>query len=88
MTISLDPQTEASLRAVAEKRQLSVEAYLKEMIEDDAQQLGELDHAGPPAELVRNGPFLAISSPLPPGWDPVKAIEEMRAERDHQVLGM
>ncbi len=32
MTITLDPKTEADLRAVAERRHLSVEAYLAEII--------------------------------------------------------
>ena len=88
MTITLDPHTGACLRAIAQRRHLSVEAYLTEIIALDAQHLSDIDRAGTTAELVRNGHYLAISSPLPPGWDPVKAIEEMRAERDHRVLGL
>ena len=88
MTITLDPQTEASLRAVAELRHVSIEAYLTEMIARDANVLPPTHEPGPPAELVRDGPFLVISAPLPPGWNPVQAIDEMRAEIDGLVLGL
>ena len=88
MTITLDPQTAADLRAVAEERNVSIEAYLTEMIREDAKRLNGTDQSGPSAALVRNGHFLAISSPLPPDWDPVQAIEEIRAERDRKVLGL
>ena len=88
MTIALEPQTEANVRAVAELRQLSIEAYLTETIARDAQGLRRADHPGPAAELVRDGPFLVISASLPPAWNTVQAIDEMRAERDRQLVGL
>ena len=36
MNITLDPQTEANLRAIADHRHVSIEAYLTEMIQRDA----------------------------------------------------
>jgi hypothetical protein len=87
MTIMLDPKTEADLRAIAEQRHLSIEAYLTDMIARDAERLERAGQAVPSAaELVRDGPFVVIAAPLPPGWNPVQAIEEMRAERDRQAL--
>lgn len=88
MNISLDPQTESNLRAAAELRQLSIEAYLSEIIAVSAKGLREEDQPGPAPELVRDGPFLVISAPLPPGWNPVQALDQMRTERDRQVLGL
>jgi len=41
MNIALDPQTEASLRAIADQRHVSVEAYLTEVIHREAGQLSE-----------------------------------------------
>ena len=87
MTITLDPQTEARLRAIAESKHLPVEACLAQMVERDAEGLTPSEETSPPATLVRDGPFLAISTPLPAGWNPLQAIDEMRTERDHQVLG-
>lgn len=88
MNIALDPQTESNLRAAAALRQLSIEAYLSEMIALNAKGLREEDQPGPAPELVRDGPFLVISAPLPPGWNPVQALDQMRTERDRQVLGL
>lgn len=41
MNITLDPQTEANLRAIADQRHVSVEMYLTEVIQRDAGKLPE-----------------------------------------------
>ena len=47
----------------------------------------ELKPAQPESCLVRKGRFLVYTGEVPPGWDPVKAVQEDREARDRRNLG-
>ncbi len=59
MNIALDPQTEANLRAIADQRHVSVEAYLAEVIQREAERLGE-----PKPSPYKNLHEFLMNSPL------------------------
>lgn len=86
MTLSLDPQTEARLRGLAEREHLSVEHYVARLL-DQADRREELG-APSQAKVVQKGRFRVISGALPPGYDIVKAIDDIREEHSRQVLGL
>lgn len=89
ITIELQPEIQRGLLAQAQAKGISLDDYVQEIVAREVQRMGSDDDVvRPPAELVRDGPFLVISTPLPPGWNPVQAVHDMRAERDQKVLGL
>ena len=86
ITIDLQPEIQRGLLVQAQAKGLSLSEYIEEIVAREASRPNEDPCASPAAELVRDGPFLVISTPLPSGWNSVQAVGDMRAERDRTVL--
>jgi hypothetical protein len=83
LTITFEPDVENGLLAQAHLRGVSPSDLVEEIVAREVRPAGAA-----PAELVQDGPFVVISTPMPTGWDPAQAIQDMRAERERHILGL
>jgi len=88
MTITIDSETEARLRTLSEQRHQSIESCLAEIVARES-EVGAVVSSDPPmANLVKKGKYLVFDTTWPDGWDPVRAVDEVRLESLRKAQGL
>lgn len=82
-----DPALEARLERVAARRELPVQRYVRDVL-DELLHSDDALSGEPGGKVVREGRLLVVEGNLPPGYDLMKILEDERAERDRRLLGL